>query len=63
MLLMAVVMCLAVLLVGHGCAAVGLHDIVPLMIQVFVGVAVYLLLSVMVKPKSYRTAMEMERVF
>lgn len=63
MIVMSVLMCVCVLLVGHGCTVWRVHDFVTLTIQVFVGVTVYVLLSVMVKPAPYRIAIEMVKGF
>ena len=49
MLLMSLLMCGCVLLTGTGCEILGLPDIVVLVIQVLVGVVIYLLLSMILK--------------
>jgi len=55
---MAILMCGCVLLTGYGCRAAQLPDFVTLVVQIFAGVAVYLLLSVIFRPYPYRVAME-----
>lgn len=59
MLLMSLLMCGCVLLTGSGCAMMGLADILILTIQVLVGVAVYLMLSAVLKPFPYRMAIDL----
>lgn len=59
MMIMASLMCGCVLLVGRGCSVMCLSDVVTLILQVLVGIAVYLFLSVVFKPYPYQLAMEM----
>lgn len=54
MVLTALLMCGCVLLTGYFCENAVLPDMITLVIQIFVGVAVYLLLSVAFKPYAYQ---------
>ena len=56
-LLISMVMCGCVLLTGYGCGLMYLPDIMTLLIQVLVGVVIYLMLSVVFKPYPYRMLM------
>lgn len=58
MILMALLLCVWVLLIGYGCDMLHIPDVITLMIQIFIGVAVYLLLSVLCKPYPFRVVME-----
>lgn len=51
------IMMAGVLLVGCGCTAVALPDIIVLILQVITGVAIYMLLSMIMKPYPYRVVM------
>lgn len=53
MMIMALLMCVCVLLIGKRCALIDLSDVMILIMQVFIGVVVYLLLSVICKPYPY----------
>ncbi len=50
MLLMSLLMCGCVLLTGSACGVMGLPNIATLVIQISIGVAVYLIVSMMLKP-------------
>lgn len=63
MMLTALVMCGCVLLTGRGCEALFLSDSIALIIQVVVGIAVYLLLSVIFKPYPFQVAADAVRGF
>lgn len=52
-LFMALGMCAAVLLVGRWCQAMGMLTIITMLIQVAVGVFIYVMLSVIGKPKPF----------
>ena len=56
--LLTFLMGVIVILVGFGCRAAALSDILTLILQVMAGVTVYLLLSVLLKPYPYRIVLE-----
>lgn len=58
MMVISGLMCLSVLLTGRGCEALGMGDLFTLMIQVSVGVSVYLLLSLVVKPRPFAVLLD-----
>lgn len=57
--LLTLLMTVSVLLVGFGCAVATLPDIVTLILQIVTGIAVYVFLSVIVKPYPYRVVIDM----
>ena len=60
---MAGIMYLCVLLTGYGCTLLLLPDIVTLAIQIMLGIAVFLLMSFVVKPYPYRLVLDTVSAF
>jgi len=56
---LSALMCMSVMLCGRFCMNMALPDFVTLVIEVALGVVVYVLLSVIFKPYPYRMALEM----
>lgn len=63
MIVMSVLMSISVMLSAHHCKILGLSDLVTLVLQIFTGVVVYLLLSIILKPYPYSMLMETIKAF
>ena len=57
-LFMALGMCAVVLLVGKWCQGAGIVTILTILLQIIVGVVLYVLLSILVKPRSFIMLLE-----
>lgn len=61
-LFMALGMCVVVLMVGKWCQMMGLLTVLTMVLQIIVGVAVYAVISVLIKPKPFRLLLNQIRI-